>query len=242
MFTTQERRKPNWGYLRTQKVAVSFSGGMDSTAVLLLAVRNGLKPVAVSIYGDTDHPESGRYCREICSRLSVPLIELGVAESYKYFVRVIHSNQNYLSAFRKFYRRQYHIPFRRLMGQNNFSIRLVGYRADEYQWCMGQRTFAPIFDWSKSRVRVFLKENGIPLHPCYSQKEFLKEPIRESSWIDIQNYGLFHFADKGKIIDDAVITLKWLKKYYPNLYHLVSQTFDLKQMGYEIGEVTSAAN
>jgi 3''-phosphoadenosine 5''-phosphosulfate sulfotransferase (PAPS reductase)/FAD synthetase and related enzymes len=118
------------------------------------------------------------------------------------------------------------------MEQNNFTVRLVGYRADEYQWHMGQRTHAPIFDWSKSRVRALLKENGIPLHPCYSQTEFLKEPIRESSWIDIQNYGLFHFADKGTISNDAVITLKWLKKYYSGLYALVSQTFALKHLGY----------
>ena len=149
-------------------------------------------------------------------------------------MKVIKSSENYLSAFRRFYRRQYHIPLRKLMAQNNFTVRLVGYRAHEYQWHMGQRTHAPIFDWSKSRVRAFLKENGIPLHPCYSQTEFLKEPIRESSWIDIQNYGLFHFADECEINNNAIITLKWLKNYYSELYASVSQSFNLEQLGYDI--------
>lgn len=234
MHTSHERREPQWEYLRTQKVAVSFSSGMDSTAVLVLATQNGLRPTAITTTGDTDHPDSLQYCREICERLSVPLIDLEIPGSYKYFVRVINSTRNYLPAFRKFYRRQYHMPFRKAMREHNFTARLTGYRADEYQWHMGQRTFAPIFDWPKSRVRAFLKENGIPLHPCYSQTDFLREPIRESSWIDIQNYGLFHFADKGGIDDDAVITLKWLKRYYPNLYDLVSQTFDLNRMGCEV--------
>jgi 3'-phosphoadenosine 5'-phosphosulfate sulfotransferase (PAPS reductase)/FAD synthetase len=233
MLTSSERRKPNWDYLRKQKVVVSLSGGMDSTAVLLLAIQNGLQPTAVSTFGDTDHPEAAEYHGELCDRLRVPTIDIPISESYKYFVKVIKSSQDYLTAFRTFYRRQYHIPLRRVMEENNFTVRLVGYRADENQWHMGLRTHAPIFDWSKYQVRTFLQKNGIPLHPCYSQTEFLKEPIRESSWIDVQNYGLFHFADKGEINDDAIITLKWLRKYYSGLFNLVAESFDLKELGYE---------
>ncbi len=234
MLCIQERRKPNWEFLKTQNVALSFSGGMDSTAVLVLALRNGVNLKALSISGETDHPESARYCAEICELLGVELIDITIPDSFKYFVKCINTCNDYLSAFRKFYNRQYHNPMRKLLARNNFAARLVGYRADEYQWHMGQISFAPIFNWSKSQVTSFLKQNSIPLHPCYSQTDFLKQPIRESSWIDMQYYGLFHLADRGSIRDEAIITLKWLKRYYAHLYELVLQSFDLQKMGYAI--------
>ena len=234
MLNIQERRKSNWEYLKTQKVAISFSGGMDSTAVLILALKNGVTPVAVSTSGDTDHPESTQYCIDVCNRLSVQLIDVQIPDSFKYFVKCINSCDDYLSAFRRFYNRQYHIPIRKLLAEKKFTARLTGYRAEEFQWRMGQRTFAPIFDWSKSDVKDFLKRNDIRPHPCYFQSDFLKPPMRESSWIDMQYYGLFHLADKGIIRDEAIITLKWLKRYYSHLYDLVKQSFDLKKMGYEI--------
>lgn len=222
-----ERRKPNWEYLRTQSVAVSFSGGMDSTAVLLLAVQNGLHPTAVWTDGDTEHPESQQYRIEICNQLLVPFIKYKVKNSYQYFVKCIKTCPDYLSAFSRFYRRQYHIPLRKILKSNDFTVRLVGYRADENQWNMGKSTFAPIFPWSKQRVRALLEENNIPLHPCYDQSDFLEGTLQESSWIDVEGYGLFNLTNTNEIHRDAEITLKWLKRYYPEKYDLVLQSLNL---------------
>jgi 3'-phosphoadenosine 5'-phosphosulfate sulfotransferase (PAPS reductase)/FAD synthetase len=234
MLNVEERRKPNWEYLQTKSVALSFSGGMDSTAVLLLAVQNGINITALSTWGETEHPESRWYRTAICDKLSVSLIEAAVPDSYQYFLECINSCKDYLSAFNKFYDRQHHTPLKKMLFEDKFSSYLVGYRADEHQWQMDENAFAPIFYWSKLEVKNFLEVNNIPLHPCYTQTEFLSTPIRESSWIDIEKYGLFHLADSGEVHRDIIITMKWLKIYYPKLFELVLVSFDFLKKELEI--------
>lgn len=212
----------DWKSLRQKRVAVSLSGGMDSTAVLLLAVQNLRRVDALTTSADTDHPDTDGYQQYICRLMNVNRTVHNVPNGYDYFCRCVTECDSYLAAFNRYYDRHYHRPFRRLLRDGSYEVVLLGYRREEHQYIRGisrYQRLAPIYDWTKPETRAFLQSHRIALHPCYQQTKYLTPPIRESSWIDMEHYGLFHLANRPRDLPrSARASILWLRYYYPALY------------------------
>lgn len=203
---------------------------MDSTAALIWAVQQGYAVTALNCFSETEHPETRAYLLEICSLLGVRLLQREVTGSLKHFVLCIRESKDYLSAFNRFYDRQYHRPYRALIQAGDYNATVLGYRRAEHQFLNGRsrlRRLVPVYDWSKSQIQEFVAAAGLRLHPCYSQTEFLDRPVRESGWIDMDGYGLFHLAgnESNTLHPEAERTLLWLNRYYPHLFQTVIKEF-----------------
>ncbi len=157
----------------------SFSGGKDSTALLVLAVKAGLRLKAVYVDTGFELPSTPGYAETICNMLSVDLVKLhGCSEHLIERVRndgppaVDDRWCNELLKLR---------PLRSFVSKKDRCRFAEGTRRAESQQRMkltsfrsnplvpGQEQVLPLLDWSCLDVQAFLLLNDVPLNPHYAE-------------------------------------------------------------------------
>ncbi len=165
---------------RGEKIYVSFSGGADSTATLLLAVEAVGASRVVAVYVDTgiEFPETRRYVEKMASRLGVDLV---VAEAGDAFWRLLPRfgpptrDRRWCTAKLKIE------PLKRVYERLKPRVILEGVRAFESM----QRSLAnvvsrspvaptarrayPIHSWSRLEVQLYLRWKGVEPNPLYDE-------------------------------------------------------------------------
>lgn len=169
------------------ELVVNFSGGKDSSAMLALLCERYPQIRTHVVFADTgwEHPDAIDWSRSIVSRFG---LELHVARNpNKDFFAMVRARGKFPSpAQRQCTSDLKRGPIQTWIRRNvtdPLVINCIGLRAEESasraarprlardrQLTNNRRTvwnWLPIHDWSETRVRSFLAEREIPLHPVY---------------------------------------------------------------------------
>jgi len=165
-------------YLNSHKFTVLFSGGKDSTAVLLWVLDNvhheDWNILYVEVSGNT-HPLCNQYVHDITK-------ELGVRH------KLIHAKREDMDFFEAL--KKWGIPLfgkrrwcmyqfkQKLFQKHSHMIQVIGIRRSDSQRRKKARMFEvfrqtnnvsvkPILSWNEKQVREYIRSHGIGLNPCY---------------------------------------------------------------------------
>jgi len=162
------------------RVAVSFSGGADSTATLSLAAQALGPGRVVAVYSDTglEFPESLSYAERVASRLGVELVVLEPAVKAVDLV----GEKGLMSVDDRWCTRILKLePLRRFYGSSGLKLYFDGARDYEsfnrartprlgYNPLIpGVKRALPIKHWPRLLVQAYLYSVKIPLNPLYDQ-------------------------------------------------------------------------
>ena len=161
-------------------VAVSYSGGKDSLATLLLVLDAGVRPNLIFVDTGLEFKETKRNVEEIASEFSLNLIVESAGESFW-------KNVGYFGPPAKDFRWCCKTcklgPATQLIQKNfpNGVLSFIGQRAYESQqraekgkvwrnpWTPNQLAASPIQKWSALHVWIYLFSKGANVNPLYSQ-------------------------------------------------------------------------
>lgn len=167
-------------YVAPNKVHVSFSGGADSTAVLLLAVEELGPERVVAVYSDTglEYPETAKYVEEIASKLGIELIVLKprvnpleeirrrglMSVKNRWCTRLLKLEplkEYYYSRGVKLY----------LDGARNYesTLRAKTPRLSENPTLPSVHRALPIKTWPRILVQLYLASRGVSQNPLYDR-------------------------------------------------------------------------
>jgi len=166
--------------LSPRRVIVPWSGGKDSTAALLLAVKAFGSSRVKAVYVDTgvDFPHNREYVEDLSSKLGIDLevVDAGVEKGLLREGLPLPSPQNRWCTSRKLeaLRRVYKQEFSKFMGR---VVVVVGDRDAESERRArrpvarldptGIDVIAPIRLWSAAHTQVYLLTRGLNLNPLY---------------------------------------------------------------------------
>lgn len=163
-----------------KKMPVAYSGGADSTALLVLAVEALGSDKVVAVYTDTrlEIPENIDYVKQITDKLGVELIAL--KSPYDPYIEIksrgLMSVKNRwctkllkLEALRIFYRENGYKVY--LDGARSYesALRERTPRLSENPYIKNVKRALPIKDWPRFMVQLFLISRKIPINPLYEK-------------------------------------------------------------------------
>ncbi|MEM1612575.1 MAG: phosphoadenosine phosphosulfate reductase family protein [Desulfurococcaceae archaeon] len=167
-------------YVAPGKIHVSFSGGADSTAVLLLAVEELGAEKVVAAYSDTglEYPETQEYVKKISSKLGVELLVLEPKTAFLEEIRkrgLMSVENRWCTLLLKLY------PLKKLY--ENRGVRLYLDGARDYESALRARTrriaenpalprvyrALPIKSWPRLLVQLYLHSREVELNPLYDK-------------------------------------------------------------------------
>jgi len=156
-------------------IAVPWSGGKDSTAALLLALKVFGHKRVIAVYVDTgvDFPQNREYVEKIAKRLSVRLLSVNVSVrnglEKEGLPLPTHNNRwctaRKVEALKSALRT---LPGRVLVilgdrdSESEARSRRPPVRSEE-----GRTLVAPLKQWATAHVQLFLLMEGVPLNPLY---------------------------------------------------------------------------
>lgn len=163
-----------------REVAVSFSGGKDSTAAALIALEAGLRPKLVFVDTGLEFPETVEYVREFAERHGLELLVEDAGDAfwrrlplfgppgrdYRWCCKVLKLGPTVRLILREFPRgvlmlvaqRATESPTRRRTG-----------RLWRNPWVPRQISFSPVQEWPTLLVHLYLMLKGEPLNPWYDR-------------------------------------------------------------------------
>lgn len=167
-------------HVASGKIHVSFSGGADSTAVLVLATEELGEEKVVGVYSDTglEFPDSKEYIEEIASNLGVELVVLKPEDS---FINEI-SKRGLMSVDNRWCTNLLKLkPLMKFYDSTNVKIYLDGAR--DFESSLRARTprvaenpaipgvlrALPIKTWPRILVQLYLISRGFKLNPLYDK-------------------------------------------------------------------------
>lgn len=167
-------------YVAPGKIHVSFSGGADSTAVLLLAVEELGAEKVVAAYSDTglEYPETREYVERISSTLGVELLILEPEAVFLEEIRkrgLMSVENRWCTALMKL------LPLKKLYENRDVKLYLDGARDYESALRAKTRRLAknpalphvyralPIKSWPRLLVQLYLYSRGVELNPLYDK-------------------------------------------------------------------------
>lgn len=167
-------------YIGSGKIHVSFSGGADSTSVLVLAVEALGAERVVAVYSDTglEYPETREYVEKLASKLGVELVVLKPEVSFidEIARRGLMSVENRwctellkLRPLREYYTRRNVKIY--LDGARDYesTLRAKTPRISENPALPGVLRALPIKKWPRILVQLYLLSRGIELNPLYDK-------------------------------------------------------------------------
>ncbi len=167
-------------YVGSGKIHVSFSGGADSTSVLVLAVEALGAERVVAVYSDTglEYPESREYVEDLASKLGVELVVLKPEVSFidEITKRGLMSVENRwctellkLRPLREYYTRRNVKIY--LDGARDYesTLRAKTPRISENPALPGVLRALPIKKWPRILVQLYLLSRGVELNPLYDK-------------------------------------------------------------------------
>jgi len=170
------------GYLSRNRlpVNVSFSGGKDSLACLILARKALSRPEVLFINTGLEFPETVAYVRDLIKSIKLPLHEIRGESNFFDQVQVFGPpakdyrwccKTNKLGPMTSFLAEHYPrgcvtVDGRRIYESfNRSAIRAV----ERNPYVPSQTTIAPIRNWRALEVMLYIHESGLPLNPLYEQ-------------------------------------------------------------------------
>lgn len=167
-------------YVAPGKVHVAFSGGADSTAVLLLAVEELGAEKVVAVYSDTglEYPETREYVEKISSMLGVELLVLKPETPFLEEIRrrgLMSVENRWCTVLMKLR------PLKKLYENRGVKLYLDGARDYESTLRAKTRRLAenpalphvyralPIKSWPRLLVQLYLYSRGVELNPLYDK-------------------------------------------------------------------------
>ncbi|HPQ05444.1 MAG TPA: phosphoadenosine phosphosulfate reductase family protein [Methanothermobacter sp.] len=162
---------------KKHNIAVSYSGGKDSTVTLHLAKRAGIRDV-VHIHGDHESPRSLPFVIKTCRKLDMNLEIIEPFRSLRELVDLIGAPSRKRKWCSKVFR---FAPIAEHSKRTGKDLYLTGVRAEEgsrrktqprYRKGPGVQsfTFKPIFDWSEDDVWSYIEKYDLPVHPNYEKQ------------------------------------------------------------------------
>jgi len=170
------------GFLRSlgdfDRVVVPWSGGKDSTAALLLAIRVYGRRKVVAVYGDTgtEFPDTVHYVEEVASRLGVEFhrVYAGVDEALRRGAPMPNHSNRWCTGLKV---RAIESKIKELV--EGRTLVLIGDRDAESPARSdrpparpgpgGSIAAAPLKPWSGAAVQLYVLSHGVPLNPMYSR-------------------------------------------------------------------------
>ena len=161
--------------------AISFSGGKDSQALVMLAKDGKLKPVIVFADTGLEYPETVDFVRSYVKRHNLKLM---VAESsFESFLRNMKTfgppaegyrwccKTNKLSAIAEAESRNFPKGSVQFIGQRRYESknRMNNGRVTSNPWMINQISAAPIQEWNALHVWMYIMMRKEPFNPKYEQ-------------------------------------------------------------------------
>lgn len=205
---------------------ISWSGGKDSTAAVVLAKRIAPEIPVVFFDSGIEYPENIEYLQKITDLLDLNfhIIHtgdvLGLIIEHAWYDHYRDARDVGVSM------REVKIEMPSARAHEIYGPgRIWGLRADESngraallrptrgttRYLNGQVACAPLWNWSSSDVTGFLSKEGIPENPIYTRLTEIGVPIKEQRAGALFDGGL----DFGRIT--------WLKRGWPHLYDKLKQ-------------------
>ena len=153
--------------LEGKKVAVPFSGGKDSTAVLLLTKKVVKDVTAIYVKTNFELPHTYDYVVKICDELKVNLVIKEVKFDLERFGHPTHENR-WCTEIKL-------LGLKESAEELGVDVLVAGDREAESKKRRKRKSHTkrlleeiyPIKHWSALMVQLFLLKNRIPLHPLY---------------------------------------------------------------------------
>jgi phosphoadenosine phosphosulfate reductase len=181
----EKRKKQAIGFIKSlphkfegREIAVSFSGGKDSLATLLLALDAGLKPKILFIDTGLEFPETIRHVRETASEFGLRLITESAGtrfwdslehfgppgKDYRWCCKVCK-----LGPTSKLIRENFPDGVIALIGQRRYESEQRSAKGPVWRnaWVEGQTGASPIQDWTALHVWLYIFEKGAKYNPWY---------------------------------------------------------------------------
>lgn len=161
-------------------VAVSFSGGKDSLATLLLVLDSGYRPDILFVDTGLEFPETLDYVSQTIEEFDLPLISESAGDS---FWKGLETFGPPGKDFRWCCKTSKLGPAARLISKNypNGVLSFIGQRRYESiprstkgpvwtnPWVPGQHAASPIQDWTALHVWLYIFSKGVSFNPWYSK-------------------------------------------------------------------------
>ena len=161
-------------------VVVSFSGGKDSLATLLLVLEAGLRPEMLFVDTRMELPGTLEYVRGVADAHDLELVVADAGDAFRrglaYFGPPAKDYRwccktNKLGPTALAIRERYPDGVLSFIGQRRYESRTrarSGARWDN-PWVPGQRAFSPIQEWTSLHVWLYLLWKGADVNPWYSR-------------------------------------------------------------------------
>ena len=161
--------------------AISFSGGKDSQALVMLAKDGGLEPIIVFADTGLEYPETVEFVRSYVKRHKLKLIT--AEASFESFLRNMKTfgppaegyrwccKTNKLSAIAEAESRNFPKGSVQFIGQRRYEskTRMNNGRITNNPWMIGQISAAPIQEWNALHVWMYIMMRKEPFNPKYGQ-------------------------------------------------------------------------
>ena len=160
---------------KIDSVIVPWSGGKDSTASLILALKAFGRKKVMAVYVDTgvDFPQNREYVEKLAKDLSVKLIEIeaGVRDGLKFEKLPLPTHENRWCTARKIF------ALEKIIDEMDGEKLVIAGDRDPESELRAQRPpirrikdytiVTPIKQWSTAHVQLYLLLQGVPLNPLY---------------------------------------------------------------------------
>lgn len=202
-----------------KQIAISFSGGKDSTAALLLSIYFEIKPIVVWFNSGYEFPETENYILKIVEKYNLqfreikptidPLqkkIEVGffdleaINKANKDILHIWHSSNKEYDCVITGLRQQESKARRMAIGKNGMYF---------FNKSFESNAFYPVAKFTAKEIFSIILGLGEIPHPIYQKAQTLDE----RDWIRV-NWYILTSAERGFYV--------FLKKHYPEQFRLLS--------------------
>jgi phosphoadenosine phosphosulfate reductase len=161
-------------------VAVSFSGGKDSLAVLLLALESGLKPPMIFVDTGIELPETIAHVHDIAAKYDLELVEERAPDSFWNGMRHFGPPAKdfrwccktcKLGPTSRIIRRRFPRGVLSLIGQRRYESEQRSKKGSVWMnpWVPGQDAASPIQEWTALHVWLYIFQQGAPYNVWYER-------------------------------------------------------------------------
>jgi 3'-phosphoadenosine 5'-phosphosulfate sulfotransferase (PAPS reductase)/FAD synthetase len=203
-----------------EKFSLSFSGGKDSTASLLLALQAGIRPEIVWFNSGYEYPETETYINAIVKKYSLPLriirpdidpLKAKIDAGFFDLIAITKANKDILHNWHST-NKEYDCTITGLRMEENNSRRMALAKNGLYFY---NKTFQsnalyPVGRLTAEEIFALLAGLGEDYHPIYDKAEDLKERY----WVRV-NWYILSAAQHGYYV--------FLRKHYPEQYYSLAK-------------------
>ncbi|MFH0815577.1 MAG: phosphoadenosine phosphosulfate reductase family protein [Methanobacteriota archaeon] len=165
---------------RGKPIAVSFSGGKDSLAVLLLALESGLEPPMIFVDTGIELPETVAHVHDVAAKYGLELVEERAPDSFwngmshfgppaKDFRWCCKTCK--LGPTSRIIRRRFPGGVLSLIGQRRYESEQRSKKGSVWMnpWVPGQDAASPIQEWTALHVWLYIFQQGAPYNVWYER-------------------------------------------------------------------------